>query len=332
MGAKISGIGYYLPDKILDNIQLSNEFPEWDANKINEKIGIERRHITGDNETALDLAYASASKVLAEFDPSSIDFIILCTQSPDYFLPTTSCILQDKLKLRTNIGALDINQGCSGFIYGLALAKGLINSEICKNILLVTAETYSKHIHPKDKSNRSIFGDGSAATIISYAGKEHIFGFELGTDGSGKDNLIVRRGGLRNRPDPEEADRYDSAGNVLNDNYLFMDGPGIFNFTLERVPHLVDSVLKKNNLSIDEVDYIIFHQANKYMLDYLKRKLKFPDEKFYQDMKETGNTVSSTIPIALKESISSKRIKPGDKVLIVGFGVGYSWGATIIEI
>lgn len=332
MGTKISEIDYYLPNQILDNIQLSNEFPEWDAKKITDKIGINRRHITGNDETALDLAYEAARKVLTRFDHSVIDFLILCTQSPDYFLPTSACILQDKLKLRNNIGALDINQGCSGYIYGLALSKGLINSNISRNVLLITSETYSKHIHPKDKSNRSIFGDGSAATIISYTEKEQILDFELGTDGSGMSNLIVRRGGFRNRPDPSEEDRFDASGNVLNDNNLFMDGPSIFNFSIERVPNLVESVLSKNGLDINSIDYVIYHQANKYMLDYLRKKSKFSVEKFYQNMEETGNTVSSTIPIALKNSLMSNTVKPGDKVLLVGFGVGYSWGATIIEI
>lgn len=332
MGTKISAISYFLPDQILDNIQLSAEFPEWEATKIMEKVGINRRHISGKEETAVDLAFEAAKLVLEDYDPDLIDFVILCTQSPDYFLPASACLLQDKLKLRTNVGALDVNQGCSGFIYGLALAKGLINSKISKNVLLVTSETYSKHIHPKDKSNRSIFGDAAAATIISYSEKEQILDFELGTDGSGMDKLIVRRGGLRNKQDFSEKDRFDEAGSVLNDNYLFMDGPNIFNFTISKVPRLVNSTLSKNNLEINDIDYIIYHQANKYMLDYLRKKSQIPVEKFYQNMEETGNTVSSTIPIALKNSLMAGTIKSGDKVLLVGFGVGYSWGATVIEI
>ncbi|MCE5348143.1 MAG: ketoacyl-ACP synthase III [Bacteroidales bacterium] len=332
MGAKISCIEYYLPEQILDNNQLTDEFPEWDAAKINDKVGIKRRHVAAADETASDLGYKAATKILEGFDKTAIDFIILCTQSPDYFLPASACVLQDKLKLRNNIGALDINQGCSGFIYGLAISKGLINSNISKNVLLVTAETYSKHIHPKDKSNRSIFGDGAAATIVSFSETEQIHEFELGTDGSGMDNLIVKRGGFRNRHDPFEKDRYDESGNVLNDNNLFMNGPNIFSFTIEKVPPLVDSVLKKNGFDLNSIDYVIYHQANKYMLDYLRKKSKIPYEKYYQNMEETGNTVSSTLPIALKESLKKNIIKPGDKVLLAGFGVGYSWGATIIEI
>lgn len=332
MGARIVKVDYYLPEQILDNFQLAKEFPEWDAEKIAEKVGIKHRHIADNDETALDMAYAVSKKVLAGFDKDLIDFVLLCTQSPDYFLPTSACLLQDRLKLRNEIGAIDINLGCSGYIYGLALSKGLINSNIAKNILLVTSETYSKHIHPKDKSNRSIFGDGAAATIISSNRKEHILDFELGTDGAGMDNLIVRKGGLRSRSDFSEVDRFDESGNVLNDNYLYMNGPNIFNFTIQKVPNLVSSVLEKNGLSVDSIDYVIFHQANKYMLDYLRKKTKIPAEKFYQDMEESGNTVSSTIPIALNKSLSSGEIKTGSKILVVGFGVGYSWGATVIEI
>jgi 3-oxoacyl-[acyl-carrier-protein] synthase-3 len=332
MGSRISKIAYYLPRQILDNSQLSSEFPEWDSEKIAEKTGIKRRHISAKDETSLDMAYEASKKVFAEFDKNSIDFIVLCTQSPDYFLPTSACILQDRLKLRNNTGALDINLGCSGYIYGLAVSKGLINSNISKNVLLVTSETYSKYIHPKDKSNRSIFGDGAAATIISYSKSEHIYEFELGTDGSGMHNLIVRKGAIKHRSDFSEVDRFDESGNVLNDNNLYMNGPNIFNFTIKNVPSLVDSVLKRNNMLLDDIDYVIFHQANKFILDYLRKKSKIPVEKFYQDMEDTGNTVSATIPIALKNTLNSNTVKIGNKILLVGFGVGYSWGATIIEI
>jgi 3-oxoacyl-[acyl-carrier-protein] synthase III len=322
----------YLPDYILDNKQLGEEFPEWNAEKIFEKIGITERHISGEHETALDLAFKASEKVFKEFDKDKIDFVILCTQSPDYLLPTSACILQDRLGLRKNIGAFDYNLGCSGFVYGLAIAKGLILSKIAENVLLVTAETYSKYIHKRDKANKSIFGDGAAATIISISEKLKILEFELGTDGSGMNNLIVTNGGLRNMYNPNETDIYDEGGNVRNNNCLYMNGPEIFDFTIANVPGLVNRVLEKNNLNIDTIDYVIFHQANKYMLDYLRKKIKIPADKFYQNMENTGNTVSATIPIALKDCLDKQIIKSGDKVLLVGFGVGYSYGGVVIEI
>lgn len=332
MGAKIEKIEFYLPEILLSNQQLAEEFPEWGADKILEKIGIKERHIVGENETALDLAIKASEQVLENFDRNKIDFVLLCTQSPDYFLPTSACILQDKLGLKTNIGALDFNLGCSGFIYGLAMAKSLILASVANNVLLVTAETYSKFIHKKDKANRSIFGDAAAATIVSLSDDNKIFEFELGTDGSGMSNLIVENGGLRNKSCSLEEDVYDESGNIKNSNNLFMNGPEIFNFTIENVPELVRNTLEKNGLTLETVDYVIFHQANKYMLDYLRKKIKIPTEKFYQNMENTGNTVSATIPIAIKGCLDNNLIKKGDKVLVVGFGVGYSWGAAVIEI
>jgi 3-oxoacyl-[acyl-carrier-protein] synthase-3 len=331
MGCKISIIGYHLPENILDNKQLSKEFPEWDAEKISEKIGIKQRRIAAINETAMDLGIKAAEKVFVHFDKKLIDFVLFCTQSPDYFLPTSACIIQDKLGLRQNIGALDFNLGCSGFIYGLTLAKGLIHIGVAQNVLLITSETYSKHLNLKDKANRSIFGDGAAATIISKSEQDSILGIELGTDGSGMNNLIVANGAFRNKYDESETGVFDNGIFVKNNNNLFMNGPEIFNFTLAKIPDLIKNVLEKNNCNIDTIDYFVFHQANKFMLDYLRKKLKIHENKFYQNMEYTGNTVSATIPIALADCLANEIIKPGDKVLLAGFGVGYSWGATIVE-
>ncbi|MCP4369640.1 MAG: ketoacyl-ACP synthase III [Deltaproteobacteria bacterium] len=332
MNTAITQIEYYLPDKILNNLELEHRFPDWNASKIEEKIGIRERRIAADNETALDLAYQASKKILQRIDKDSIDFILLCTQSPDYFLPTSACILQDMLGLKTTVGALDFNLGCSGFVYGLALAKGLINAGIASQVLLVTAETYSKHIHPEDRGNLSIFGDGAAATLISKTECEKILEFDFGTDGKGMNNLIVPNGSLRNRFEPSENVGLDEGGNFRVNNHLFMNGPEIFNFTIESVPLVVKNVLQKNNMVLEKIDYVIFHQANKYMLNYLRKKIKIPKEKFYNNMLFTGNTVSATIPIALKDCLDNKIVKSGDKILLIGFGVGYSWGGTIIEI
>lgn len=332
MDACIKRIEYYLPESILTNRELEKEFPEWNAEKIEKKTGIRERHIVKEDETALDLGFKVAEKVLQDYDRKKIDFLLFCTQSPDYYLPTGACILQDKLRLRTDIGAFDYNLGCSGFIYGLAMAKSFIKTGIANNVLLITSETYTKHIHPKDKSNRTIFGDGAAATIIEESEKEGILEFALGTDGSGFKNLIVPNGGLRNRYDINAEEIDDDSGSIRTDNNLYMNGPEIFNFTIEAVPVVVNQCLEKNQTNLEEIDYVIFHQANKYMIEYLRKKIKILEEKFYINILHTGNTVSATIPIALKDCLDNKIVKEGDKVLIVGFGVGYSWGATIIEI
>ena len=221
MGAKLAQIAIYFPEKVLSNEELSQQIPEWAAEKIGDKIGISTRHIANEDETALDMAVKASERVLTDELKNRIDFILLCTQSPDYLLPTSACIMQDRLGLRTDIGALDFNLGCSGFIYGLALSKGLIASGIASNILLVMSETYTKHIHKTDKSNRSIFGDGAAAVIVEKSTFENIGEFVLGTDGSGKDNLIIHSGGMRNRLIATEGKLFQDNQEILNPGYLY---------------------------------------------------------------------------------------------------------------
>lgn len=332
MNSEIVKISYFLPEKILVNHDLENEFPGWTSEKIEEKIGIRERHIAGINETAADIGTNAALQLFEEYDKSQIDFLLFCTQSPDFFLPTSACLIQDRLGLKNNIGALDYNLGCSGFVYGLAIAKGLISSDIASNVLLITSETYSKYIHKKDKANRTIFGDGGAATVISRSTKAKIYEFDLGTDGTGMNNLIVKNGAMRNWKVKDVSEKIDSAGNIYSDDNLFMNGPEIFNFTINMIPKTINNCLIKNKLTLDQIDFVIFHQANKFMLSHLRKKLGIPPEKFYINLERTGNTVSATIPIALKDCLDSGLIKKGDKVLLSGFGVGYSWGTTIIEI
>jgi len=324
-------IAYYLPEKTFTNSDFEKEFPDWNASKIEEKVGIRQRHLVSSDETALDLAVKASELVLEEIDRNSIDFVLLCTQSPDYFLPTSACILQDRLALNKHCGALDFNLGCSGYIYGLALAKGLLSTGVAHHILFVTSETYSKHIHKLDRVNRSIFGDGAAATLLDFNDSLHIGEFVLGTDGKGKVNLIVETGAMRNAYNTGFEEILAEDGSFHSPNYLYMNGPEIFNFTIENVPGLVETVLLKNKITIEQLDYIIFHQANKYMLEYLRKKIKIPTEKYYNNILLSGNTVSSTIPIALKNCIDEGKIKTKSKIMLVGFGVGYSWGATIID-
>lgn len=331
MGVKIEKIEYYLPYSKLTSENLYKEFNDFDINKVEDKIGIKSRHIAI-QETSLDLAYNSSLKVLESLENKEIDFILYCTQTPDYILPTSACILQDKLNLKTNIGALDFNLGCSGYVYGLALCKGLIESRIAKRILFVTTDTYTKYIHKKDKGNRSIFGDGSTATILSFDNNKNIKEFELNTDGSGFDKLIIKNGGSKNSIDQNPVLKTYGDNNYYNDNCIYMQGPDIFNFTIKNIPKLIQDVLNKNKMNMNEIDYFIFHQANKFMLNYLMKKIKIRKEKFHINLTETGNTVSSTIPIALKQALNENKIKSGDNVLLAGFGVGLSWGGVIITI
>ena len=332
--AFIHSISYYLPENTLTNELLVQEFPEWDIQKISNKTGINSRHIAANDEFSSDMAVNAANKLFKEhsIDKDSIDFLLLCTQSPDYFLPTTACVLQDRLGLKTTTGALDFNLGCSGFVYGLSLAKGLIKGGMAKNVLLITSETYSKFIHSKDKSNKTIFGDAAAATLISSEnGFCEIGEFIFGTDGSGYENLIVKEGGMRFPFTNINEDIVDDYGNVHNDKNLYMNGPEIFNFTGEFVPKLTKSILEKADLEMNDIDLFIFHQANKYMLNYLRKKIRIPKEKFYIGMEHCGNTVSSTIPIALSDYLKINKENDLKNVVLEGFGVGYSWAACNLK-
>lgn len=328
----IKAISYYLPKKVVTNEELVTEFPEWSVDKVAQKVGVDLRHLAADNETAGDMAEKAARKLFDEYsiDPKSIDFLMLCTQSPDYFLPSTSCILQDRLGISTKAGAFDYNLGCSGCIYGMAMAKGLIAAGIAKNVLLLTAETYNKYLHPSDKSNRSIFGDGAAACLISTEGFAEIGDFSLGTDGSGANNLIVKTGAARQK---EATGKYveDDEGHIWYDDFLYMNGGAIFNFTLDAVPAMMKDILDKNKIEKDNINYYVFHQANKFMLNIIRKVCVLPKDKFYVNLSETGNTVSSTILIGLKECMNNKLIKTGDNVMISGFGVGLSWGGTVLK-
>jgi len=330
MGTHLRAIEYVLPKNKISNKDLAIKFPNYDFNKFEKKIGIQNRYWLNKDETALDLAIKSCTKLLKRFDKNCIDYIIYCTQSPEYFLPTTACILQNKLGLKTNIGALDFNLGCSGYTYGLSLAKGLINSGQAKNILLVTAESYSKYIHSKDRTNMSIFGDASTASLISYSDEECFGEFNFGTDGSGFDKLIVKNGASKKSFQENAKEFSYGTDNIYTDNNLYMNGPEVFNFTISVVPNSVENILLKNKIKKNEIDQFIFHQANAFMLKFLMNKTKIDPDKFYIDLKDGGNTVSNTIPIALKKYSESIIDNNSKKILLMGFGVGLSWcGGTL---
>ena len=330
--AFIKAISYYLPERVVTNEELVKEFPEWSVDKVAQKVGVNSRHLAAIDETAGDMAEKAARKLFAEYsiNPSEIDFVMLCTQSPDFFLPSTACILQDRLGIPTSAGAFDYNLGCSGCIYGMAMAKGLIAAGVAKNVLLLTAETYNKYLHPQDKSNRSIFGDGAAACLISTDGLSEIGEFSLGTNGSGANDLIVKSGAARQKTATGKYTE-DEEGHIWFDDYLYMNGGAIFNFTLDAVPAMMKDVLKKNSLENEQVDFYVFHQANKFMLNTIRKISAIPKERFYVNLETSGNTVSSTILIGLKDCIDNNLIKTGEKVMICGFGVGLSWGGTILS-
>ena len=332
--AAISAVEYFLPEGTLTNEDLSDAFPEWTVDKIAAKTGIHTRHIVSEGETSSDLAIRAAEKLFAinGVDRSTIDFVILCTQSPDFSMPSTAGIVQHSLGLRVGIGATDINLGCSGYVYALGLAKGLVESSQAKSVLVLTVDTYSRYVNPGDKSVRTLFGDGASASLITgVEGPDRLYGFTYGTDGNGAKSLIVPNGGLRSGQ--TLAPKSSTAERQLQSNGfdLYMDGPAIFNFTLDVVPKTVASILERADLSLDDVDLFVFHQANAYMLEHLRKKLGIEESKFFVSLEKSGNTVSSTIPIALSEAQMQGRLQSGMKIMLLGFGVGLSWGGLIVS-
>ncbi len=324
--AEIGPISIHLPQRRETNDQLQAEFPTWDLELIEQKTGIQARYIAADDETAADLAVAASEKLFAEHavDRESIDFVLLCTQTPDYPLPTTACLIQQRLGLSQRCGALDFNLGCSGFVYGMAMAEGLIQCGAARNILLLTAETYSKYIDADDRSLRTIFGDAAAATLVRASEQRGVSAFQFGTDGSGADTLLVSDGGARTDScalRPRHRKRWKSR--------LYMDGPSLLSFTVVAVPNLIEQVLASANLRAEQIDCYLLHQATRKMLEQLQVRLGLDDQKLPIRLEEVGNTVSCTLPILISDLRQEGKIEAGSKNLLIGFGVGWSWAGCL---
>lgn len=336
MGAEVRAISRHFPHGKLTNADLNEIFPEWSIDKISDKTGIHNRFIASSDEYSSTLGIGAGLKLIeaCHLDVAIFDYLILVTQSPDFALPSTACIVHEGLGMTESAGSIDINMGCSGYIYGLGMANALVESGHSKNVLLITADTYSKYLNPEDKTVRTIFGDGATATWISMSrdGSERIGRFTYGTDGRGARHLIVPSGGLRTGESFAPRAEISSRGLTPSTYDLFMDGAEIFNFTLRVAGPSLEEILKDNNLILEDVDYFVFHQANAFMLEHLRKKLNIPVEKFAVMMADWGNTVSSTIPMAIVEMLE-RNMLPGEKtVLLMGFGVGLSWGGTVIKL
>lgn len=324
--AQIGPIAIHFPSQVETADVWQAEHPEWHIPELMEKTGIQCRYIAGPDETAADLAYQACQKLFSQnnIDPASIDYLMLCTQSPDYPLPTTACLLQDRIGMRTNSGAIDFNLGCSGFVYGLGLAQGLIASQQCKRILLVTAETYTKYVDQDDRALRPIFSDAAAATLIESSPTPSLLGFEFGTDGKGADTLIVSDGGARSDHQaiqPKRRKRWNSR--------LYMDGQSLMDFTVVAIPELIRSILAKSQLSLPEIHQLLMHQATRKMLEMLQQALGVDDKRLPIRLANRGNTVSSTLPILIEDLRAEGVIQPGQNHLLIGFGVGWSWAGCV---
>ena len=336
MSIKINEIAYYLPEQIITNEELQERNPTWDLNMIEKRTGVVKRHVAYEHETALDMSFETCKNLfsLHKEAQEKIDGIIFCTQSQDYIIPPNACILHKRFGWPDSVFALDINMACSGYIYGLAIIQGLVSTGVVKNALLVNADTYSKYIHKKDRSASVLFGDGAAVSWISASDKSSgLVDIQCETSGINYERFIIPAGGCRMpKSDKRSIPESDNSGNVRTKENINMDGIEILRFVNSRIPKQIHMILKRNMMTIDDIDLFVFHQASKTILDSLRRQLKIKSEKFYQGFSDIGNTVSASIPIALKDALDCGKIVRGDKVLISGFGAGLSWGTAIINI
>ena len=317
---RLLALASHLPEKVLSNQELADRFPPWTAEKIYIKTGITERRVASKVETASDLAASAARKLLAQpgVNPDQIDMLLFVTQTPDQALPTTACSIHYKLGLPRTCGALDLNQGCSGYIYGLAVANGLIASGACRQVLLLTGDTYTKLIDPYDRSVATIFGDGATATLVGqdeYGCNPGIGLCRFGTDGEGGNLLHCDYSGWRVP--------------IAEQKFLRMDGSGILAFTLGVLPQALTNYLAETNSTLDDFDFVVFHQANQFILDRLYSKMNI-GAKGVVSMRHSGNTVSSSIPIALETLLPINYNVAPRQILLAGFGVGLSWGFTTI--
>ena len=332
----IKAISYALPERCLSNEELRAEYPDWDFDRLEGRTGVRRRFVAAKGETALDFAVRACEQLQAEdqLRPAEIDAVIFCTQSPDYIMPPNSCLLHGKLGLRTEVLAFDITLACSGYIYGLQLASSLIESGAASQVLLATADTYTRYIHPGDRATRCLFGDGGAVSIIARSPNGRgIRSIRCGTAGKHFGKFIIEAGGMRTERSSETArETVDRSGNVHTAEHIRMDGLGVLSFFNSTVPCAVRSALAENGLSLHDVDLFVFHQASQLALDSLTNALQIPPERMVVDLADTGNLVSASIPVALKRALESGRAHSGQLALLCGFGVGLSWGTALFEI
>lgn len=336
MRLTIRDIEYSLPERVVTNEELHRANPSWDMKNVELRTGVLTRHIAGTNETALDLAYSACLKLFSKHPElsSNVDALIFCTQSEDHIMPPNCCLLHRRLGLHDKVFAFDFNLACSGFVYGLALAQGLVSARIARNILFVTGDTYSKFINPGDRSATVLFGDGAAVTWLAPGGSDSgLIDIECATYGKGADTFIIPAGGCRQPKSVlTAAVNVDRSGNIRSSEDIHMNGMEVLNFVKTKVPQQVLALLSRNSLGMQDLDLILFHQASQVALDSLAQVLDISPVQTFSNLKQVGNTVSASLPILLKDAIDTGRAKPGDKIALVAFGVGLSYGSCLLHL
>lgn len=334
MSIRIQHIEYYLPEKVVTNQDLKKQHPEWDIQKVEEKSGVYRRHIAAPDQTAYDLAKEAVTKLFEKnvVAKEEIDGILFCTQSPDYIMPSNAFLIHKEFDFKSSVWAFDYNLACSGYIYGLAIARGFIETKLAKNILLITSDTYSRYINENDRSTKVLFGDGAAVSLITSSEDSGIFDLELAAEGSEYETFYIPSGGCKMpKSDQTKVMVADRSGNERTLEDIHMNGFAVWKFVSNTVPKQIKELLKRNQMSIEEIDFIGFHQASKLTLNSLSKSLKIDPATLFTNLDRVGNTVSASIPIALKDAQIAGKLKKGDLMLLSGFGVGLSWGSVIMK-
>lgn len=332
---KLRGVAAAIPDQVITNQDLAGNVAE--INKTAGVVGINSRHITSEACCTSDLCFAAAEKLLDElgWERGSVDALIFLSQTPDYVLPATSCVLQKRLNLSTHCAAFDMTLGCSGYIYGLLVAHGLIAKNGIRRVLLLVGDTISKVISPEDLPANVLFGDAGTATAIEYDESAVNTYISVGTDGAGATSLIIEAGGFRKPRSTETAIRkaHPKDKVIRSEQELFMDGSAVFSFTLAKVPPLVKDILSLSEYDHPSVDHWLFHQANKFMLDYLSKKIGIEKEKMLMNIDRFGNTSPPSIPLLMvTENLQNYCKNKKATIGLVGFGVGFSWGAALLQV
>lgn len=333
----LNGLQYELGDQLVSNEDLESENPSWIMTRTAERTGIAARNIASDEITALDMAERAANRFLetSGVQRNDIDGLIFCTQTPDHILPSNSSLLHGRLTLPQKVLSFDITHGCSGFVYAIGIAKSIVVSKMAKNMLVVTGDTYSRLIHPQDRSVRAIFGDGSSCCLISSETYEQpsfdIVDIEFWTEGSKAERFKIENGGARSPIDTDLDPQPDKNARIKSANHIQMDGLGLLSFFNSTLPVSIKKTLEQNKLTLDDVDLFVFHQASRMAIDGIVRALKVDERKVIRQFAQTGNLVSSSIPVALQKHLETNTVIKDSIILLCGFGVGLSWSVAILR-
>lgn len=332
-GVGVKALAAAVPHTIIDNYKYTQYFPEDQVKEVVDKVGIYQRRFADDKTCSSDLCFAAAEKLIADnnIDKNEIDLLVFISQTPDYRMPATSVLLQDRLGLPNSTIAFDINLGCSAFIYGLSVVFSMMQNRGLRRALLLDGETRSKVYSPKDRRSAFLFGDGGVAALIERDEKFGESFFSLNSDGSRGDLIKINAGGYRNPSSVETLKEkvVDEYGNIRSDEQGYMNGGDVFNFVIREIPRDIKKILEHSGTDVQKLDYYVFHQANNFINSYLAKKLKLDTSKIPSTIDKYGNTSSVSVPLTITDQLKDRM--DGNKTLLLSaFGVGMTWATAIV--